>query len=37
MSLTKQDWNKALVLEAFETRFNKRDCANLTVGGGTNA
>ena len=27
MSQTKQEKNKALVLEAFDTLFNKRDCA----------
>jgi hypothetical protein len=37
MSHTKQDWNKAVLFEAFETLFTKRDCANLTVDGGTNA
>ncbi len=25
MSQTMQEWNKALVLEAFDTLFNKRD------------
>ena len=33
MSQTKQEKNKALVLEAFDTLFSKRDCAAAECSG----